>query len=303
MTRTESPDGAARGQPPVPSRQQYLDIKRGYPHAILLYRMGDFYETFDDDARTVARDLRITLTTRSFGRSGRVPLAGIPKHALNHYLARLLNLGHTVAIAEELGEPGKGLVDRAITRVLTPGTIGEAALLPASENRYLAAVLPRPDRLGLGWVDVSTGEFAVLELSGARAGIQLGEELARLNPAECLIPDDFAPDQLPPEVALPGHLTRLERWHFEPERARAGLGRQFGARSLEAYGCADLPAALGTAGAILAYLTHTNPALLPLLTGLRTEVAGDRVGLDVATRRNLELTRSLRGGGSRGSLL
>jgi len=302
-TRGEAKGGREDVDAPVPSRQQYLDLKRGYPHAILLFRMGDFYETFDDDARVVARDLRITLTSRTFGRSGRVPMAGIPHHALNHYLSRLLGAGHTVAIAEQLSEPGKGLVERAITRVLTPGTIGEAALLPASENRYLAAVLPRPDRIGLGWVDVSTGEFGVVELSGPGAGVQLGEELVRLNPAECLIPDDFTPDQLPPGVALVGHLTRLEHWHFEAERAQATLGRQFGTHSLEAYGCADLPGALGAAGAILAYLGHTNPALLPLLTGLRTEIARDRVGLDLATRRNLELTRGLRSGGSRGSLL
>ena len=113
----------------VPSRRQYLDLKAQHPHAILLYRMGDFYEAFDDDARVVARDARITLTSRSFGRNGRVPMAGIPYHALNHYLARLLAHGHTIAIAEQVSEPGRGLVERAVTRVLSPGTVGEAALL------------------------------------------------------------------------------------------------------------------------------------------------------------------------------
>jgi DNA mismatch repair protein MutS len=281
----------------VPSRQQYLDLKAEHPEAILLYRMGDFYESFDEDARVVARDARITLTSRGFGRSGRVPMAGIPHHALNHYLGRLLSAGHTVAIAEQLSEPGRGLVERAVTRVLTPGTVAEPALLPAGENRYLAAVLPLGERLGLAWVDVSTGEFAAAEFDGAEAATRLGEELARLDPAECLVPDNASAD------IGAAHRTRLERWHFEPERASAALCSQFGARDLAPYGCESLPAATGAAGAILAYLTHTNPALLRLLTGLRTETEGSRVGLDAATRRNLELTRSLGTGGSRGSLL
>src|SRR5687767_6676407 len=176
----------------VPSRRQYLDLKRQHPEAILLYRLGDFYETFDDDARVVARDARITLTSRSFGRSGRVPMAGIPHHALNHYLGRLLAAGHAVAIAEQVSPPGNGLVERRVTRVLTPGTIAEPALLPAAENRYLAAVCPWGERLGLAWVDVSTGEFAVCEFTGPDAATRLTEELSRLNPAECLIPDNLA---------------------------------------------------------------------------------------------------------------
>jgi DNA mismatch repair protein MutS len=290
--------GTPLGEPDlVPSRQQYLDLKRQHPNAILLYRLGDFYETFDEDARTVARDLRITLTSRSFGRSGRVPMAGIPYHALNHYLGRLLAAGHTVAITEQLSEPGRGLVVRAVTRILTPGTVAEPALLAANENRYLAAVLLVGERVGLAWVDVSTGEFAVVELAGPRAAARLGEELARLNPAECLVPDDASPD-----LKLPGHRTRLERWHFEPERARGALCQQFRMRSLVPYGCEDLPAATGAAGAIVAYLNRTNPALLPQLTSLRVEGSVSQVGLDAATRRNLELTRGLRHGGSRGSL-
>src|SRR3954469_5812789 len=138
----------------VPSRRQYLDLKAQHPEAILLYRLGDFYETFDEDARVTARDARITLTSRSFGRSGRVPMAGIPHHALNHYLGRLLAAGHTIAIAEQLTEPGHGLVERAVTRVLTPGTIADTALLPPDENRYLAALSAHGEQTGLAWVDV-----------------------------------------------------------------------------------------------------------------------------------------------------
>src|SRR5579884_3417417 len=192
----------------VPSRRQYLDLKQQHPNAILLYRLGDFYESFDDDALTVARDARITLTSRNFGRSGRVPMAGIPHHALNHYLSRLLAAGHTIAIAEQLSEPGRGLVERAVTRVLTPGTVAEPALLPAGENRYLAALHPMRERIGLAWVDVSTGEFAAMELAGPDAAERLSDELARLNPAECLVPDVVE------AMAVPGHQTRLEHWHF-----------------------------------------------------------------------------------------
>ncbi|MCD6031924.1 MAG: mismatch repair protein MutS, partial [Thermomicrobiales bacterium] len=285
----------------VPSRRQYLDLKAQHPHAILLYRLGDFYETFDDDAHILARDARIALTSRSFGRSGRAPMAGIPHHALNHYLNRLLAAGHTVAIAEQMSPPGKGLVERAITRVLSPGTVSDPALLPAGENRYLAAVHRLGDCWGLAWVDVSTGEFAVAEIGGEEAAARLAEEVVRLNPAETLVPDD-APDP-PSGRPLPGHLTRLESWRWSPERASELLCTQFRVRSLAGYGCAGMPAAVGAAGAVLSYLERTNPTLLALLTGLRAESPGRWVGLDAATRRKLELTRSLGTGGSRGSLL
>ncbi|GIW04872.1 MAG: DNA mismatch repair protein MutS [Thermomicrobiales bacterium] len=309
----------------MPSRRQYLELKAQHPGAILLYRLGDFYETFDEDAKIVARDARITLTSRSFGRNGRVPMAGIPHHALNYYLGRLLAAGHTVAIAEQLSEPGRGLVHRAVTRVLTPGTVAEPGLLPATENRYLAAIAPRGDRIGLAWVDVSTGEFATTELAGGAAVVRLQEELARLNPAECIIPDRMdhpgQPPTSPDDLHLTGspmttiqetpiasppassHVTRLESWHFDPQRAAAALCERFGVRSLAPFGCAEQPAAIGAAGAILAYVERTNPRLLPLLVSLRTERADRHVGLDAATRRNLELTRSHRTGGTRGSLL
>ena len=307
MSRTLPPGGAAadadaRGNPDlVPSRRQYLDLKAQHPGAILLYRLGDFYETFDEDAKVLARDARVALTSRSFGRSGRAPMAGIPHHALNHYLGRLLAAGHTVAIAEQMTPPGKGLVERAVTRVLTPGTVSDPALLPAGENRYLAAVHHVGERWGLAWVDVSTGEFAVAELAGEDAAARLAEEIVRLNPAETLVPDE-APGP-PNGRTLPGHLTRLEGWRWNPERAAEMLCAQFRVRSLAGYGCAAMPAAVGAAGAILAYLERTNPALLALLTGLRVESPGRWAGLDAATRRNLELTRSLGTHGTRGSLL
>jgi DNA mismatch repair protein MutS len=304
VDRAENADGREPDETHlVPSRRQYLGLKAQHPGAILLYRLGDFYETFDEDAQTLARDARIALTSRSFGRSGRAPMAGIPHHALNHYLGRLLAAGHTVAIAEQMTPPGRGLVERAVTRVISPGTVADPALLPAGENRYLAAVHRRGECWGLAWVDVSTGEFAVAEFSGEDAVARLAEEVVRLNPAETLVPDD-APDPPPGKGRqTPGHLTRLESWRWAPDRAADMLCTQFRVRSLASFGCAGLPAATGAAGAVLAYLERTNPTLLALLTGLRVESPGRWVGLDAATRRNLELTRSFGTGGSRGSLL
>ena len=279
----------------MPSRQQYFDLKQQHPDAILLFRLGDFYETFDDDAKIVARDARITLTTKNFGRSGRAPMAGIPHHALNYYLGRLLASGHTLAIAEQMSEPGRGLVERAVTRVLSPGTVGEASLLPSTENRYLAAIMPGASHTGLAWVDVSTGEFAVMEVGNE----SVADELDRLNPAECLVPDDLDDPTFPGR----GHVRRFERWQFGAARSTERLCHQFQTQSLSAYGCADLQLAIGAAGAIVAYLERTNRALLPLLRGLRSDIPDRSVGIDAATRRNLELTRSMRTGGSKGSLL
>ena len=296
-----APQAAPEDGPLVPSRRQYLELKAQHPQAILLYRLGDFYETFDEDAHLLARDARVTLTLRNFGRSGRAPMAGIPHHALHHYLGRLLAAGHTVAIAEQMTPSGRGLVERAVTRVLSPGTVADPALLPAGESRYLAALHHLGHAWGLAWVDVSTGEFALAEFSGEDGVARLAEEVARLNPAETLIPDD-APD--PPGAGrFAGHITRLDAWRWQAQRGHDLLCTQFRVHSLAGFGCAHLPAAVGAAGAVLAYLERTNPALLALLTGVRVEQPGRWVGLDAATRRNLELTRSLGTGGSRGSLL
>src|ERR671922_2838444 len=153
----------------TPARQQYLDIKRQHPQAIVLYRLGDFYEMFDEDARLGAQALNITLTARTFGKDCRVPMAGIPHHALNSYLARLLAKGFKVAICEQLSEPGRGLIERGVVRVVTPGTVAEPSLLRQRENTYLAAVSAGRGGIGLAYVDVSTGEFAAMQASGADA--------------------------------------------------------------------------------------------------------------------------------------
>jgi DNA mismatch repair protein MutS len=279
-----------------PAHRQYLAIKQRYPDAILLFRMGDFYEMFDEDARIGAAKLQITLTSREFARGDRVPMAGIPHHALQSYLKRFIEHGLKVAICEQLTEPGKGLVERDVVRVVTPGTLIEPALLDAKRNNYLAALHHWKERFGLAFVDVTTGEFAVTEFAGVEAAAAVEAELLRLAPSECLVAEES-------ELALPGHVTLHDEFRFEPDGARDALCRHFGVRSLEGFGCAGLHAAIGAAGAILSYVERANRSLLGMLTGIRTYQVSSFMVLDRYTRKNLELTESARSGGVRSSLL
>ncbi len=280
-----------------PAHRQYLAIKQRYPDAILLFRMGDFYEMFGEDAETGAQALQITLTSREFARGERVAMCGIPHHALQGYLKRFVQHGLKVAICEQLTEAGKGLVERDVVRVVTPGTLVEPALLEAAENNYLAAVHRYRDVFGLAYVDVTTGEFAATEFDGAGAGSALEAELLRLGPSECLVPADDLPLQ------LVGHVTVHDDYRFDPDTARALLCRHFAVRSLEGFGLNDMPTATGAAGAIVSYMERTNRSLLGLLSGLRSYQVTSFMTLDRYTRKNLELMESARSGGVRGSLL
>ena len=280
-----------------PAHRQYLTVKQRYPDAIVLFRMGDFYEMFGEDAKVGAQALQITLTSREFARGDRVPMAGIPHHALQSYLKRFVQQGLKVAVCEQLTEPGKGLVERDVVRVVTPGTLIEPALLDESQNNYLAAVNPWQDSYGLAYVDVTTGEFAVTQFDGPAGRTSLEAELLRLNPSECLVPhEDVA-------VQLAGHVTVHDDYRFEPDGAREGLCRHFKVRSLEGFGCSRMPAAIGAAGAIISYVERANRSLMGLLGSLRTYHVSSFMTLDRYTRRNLELMESARSGGVRGSLL
>ncbi len=281
----------------TPARMQYLALKEQYPDAILFFQIGDFFETFDDDAKIVARDAEVHLTSKEFGRAGRVPLAGVPVRALDAYLRKLLAKGHRVAVCEQVSEAGHGLVERAITRIVTPGTLTEPQLLRERENTYLAAVVLAEEEAALAYVDVSTGEFAVTPFAGEEWEAALAAELGRLHPAEILVPRGTA--------ALPSERpsTPRERSSFDGERGAATLMAHFGVVSLEAYGCQQLPLACGAAGAILDYLREYNPRLLAGLRGLSTYFTGDYMILDSQTRRNLELVRSGRTGQVSGGLL
>lgn len=283
----------------TPIRQQYLDIKRQYPNAIVFFRLGDFYETFDEDAETTSRELDIVLTSRNVAKGVRVPMAGIPYHAAENYLARLIEKGYHVAICEQVGEvPKRGLVKREVVRVVTPGTVIEPGLLKSDQNNYLAAAVVHDNRAGIAHVDITTGEFFTSELSGPDVAVQVRAELNRLNPAETLLPESF-----PVQNSFPGHITPWPDWRFEPGRNQEVLRRHFDVASLDGFGLRNKDYAVRAAGALLQYLQETQPDARKLLTGLSTYSLSEFMTLDEATRRNLELTETIRGTKAHSSLL
>ncbi|MCX7912689.1 MAG: DNA mismatch repair protein MutS, partial [Dehalococcoidales bacterium] len=248
----------------VPVRRQYLRIKSQYPGAIVLFRLGDFYETFDDDAFIMSRELDIALTSREMGKGNKVPLAGIPYHALESYLARLISRGYRVAICEQLTRPGetKGMLERDVVRLVTPGTVIEPALLESKRNNYLAGLVVGEDAAGIACVDITTSEFAVTQLPLSR----VSAELERLSPAELIAPEGLEAGDL----QFTGNITRLEGFRFDLENARRTLLDHFGVATLEGYGCDGLPLAVRAAGAVLHYLGQTQKAVLGQLTRLTT---------------------------------
>lgn len=286
----------------TPIRRQYLSIKRQYPDTIVFFRLGDFYETFDDDAKLAASVLDITLTSREMGRGNRIPMAGIPCHAAQGYIARLVGAGHKVAICEQIGEPtGRELVERRVTRIVTPGTVTDPAMLDSDTNHYIAAVLLDGARAGLAVADISTGEFATTEINAAdpaAARAAVHRELLRLHPAEIVAPASppDGEDPLPAEVVPEGaYITRRDRSEWRLEVADEELRRHFGVETLEAYGCAGKPFAIRAAGALLQYLAETQVGSLKQIVDLVTYSTERYMSLDGQTRRNLELSESSRG--------
>jgi DNA mismatch repair protein MutS len=281
----------------TPIRRQYLRIKKQYPNAIVLFRLGDFYETFDDDARTASRELEIVLTAREMGKGNKIPLAGIPYHALDGYLAKLINKGYKVAIVEQLTKPGetKGLVERDVVRLVTPGTVVEPNLLNSKVNNYLVAVALGDGEAGIALVDITTSEFAVTQLPLARAKT----ELERLNPSELIAAEGVDIDGL----GIQENITRIDAYRFDLEIARRALLDHFSVATLEGYGCEHLPLATKAAGAIIFYLGETQKSGLSQITGLTTYSTNDYMALDEQTQRNLEVFRGARSGGTEGSLL
>ena len=275
----------------TPIRRQYLKIKDAYRDSIVLFRMGDFYETFDDDAQLVARELEITLTSRNLGKNLRVPMAGVPAHSVDSYLARLVKKGHQVAVCEQLSDPAtsKGLVDRDVVRVVTPGTVFEDSLLDQRSNNYLAAVAVDGEHAGLAYADITTGEFAATQFPLE----QLPLELGRVSPAEVLVAGDFA------DIVNTGDSARtatpLEDAAFEHRRAESALLTWFGIHTLESFGCEGLPLAVAAAGAIVGYLDRTRKGTRVQLNNLAVYSAQQYMALDSRTRRNLELFEGGRG--------
>ena len=275
----------------TPLLQQYREIKSRHQDSILFFRMGDFYEMFYDDAELASRVLSITLTSRGDG----VPLAGVPVKAATDYLRQLVKSGHRVAICEQVEDPklAKGIVRREVIETVTPGAVLDEAFISGSQNNFLVALAAGADRTGLAAIDLSTGEFVLetIESDG------LEEALARLSPAEVVVPPDLA-------VKWEGALrTERERWEFDPELARPDLAQRFNLASLDGLGLApdDWPA-VGAAGALLRYVAELQPAGLPHLSRPQVRRSENHLWLDEMTRRNLELVEPLRAG-ARGSTL
>jgi DNA mismatch repair protein MutS len=293
----------------TPLRQQYLDVKREYPNCILFFRLGDFYETFDEDAEVAARELDLVLTGRPVSKTQRVPMAGVPHHAIDGYVARLIEKGYHVAICEQVTEPnGKGLVEREVTRVVTPGTVTEPSILSDRKQNYLMAVMPvgNPEthewtRAGIAYVEITTGEFAATQLEGENAAVLVVEELARLQPSEVIMPASWVEHG----VSLPQgiHLTPIADWRFEYASAEQGLLQHFRVRTLSGFGLGEMPSGVAAAGAALHYLRDTQKGNLAQLTSIRAYSTASFMVLDQFTRRNLELTETLRSRKVQGSLL
>lgn len=280
----------------TPMMQQYLRLKADHPNTLMFYRMGDFYEMFYDDARKAAKLLDITLTARGHSGGQPVPMCGIPYHAADNYLARLINQGESVAICEQTSEPGasKGPVDREVLRIVTPGTVTEESLLNERKDNLLVAVHHYDDRYGVAALDVSAGRFHVLELDSLE---HLFAELERLNPAELLFSEEAQylnnlDQQLNRKIAS----HQQPPWWFDVDSAQRVLNQQFGTRDLSGYGCDDLNAAIMAAGCLMQYVQNTQRSALPHITGLHVESTDNSVILDAASRRNLEIEVNLSGG-------
>ena len=269
----------------TPMMRQYLSMKADHPERLLFYRMGDFYELFFEDARKAAQLLNITLTHRGESAGTRIPMAGIPYHAAETYLAKLLRLGESVAICEQIGDPAtsKGPVERKVVRIVTPGTATDEALLEERRDNLLASVAPFNELYGFAYLDLTSGRFVLQEMSSLES---LASELERLNPAELLIPEDWA---TPAPVATRKSLTRRPAWHFDPVSARQLLLRQFETHDFKGFGCDKAEAAIACAGCLLQYVNDTQKRALPHIQGLRLDTGDETVLLDAASRRNLEL--------------
>jgi DNA mismatch repair protein MutS len=275
----------------TPMMRQYLAIKAEYPDMLVFYRMGDFYELFYDDAKRAAALLDITLTARGKSAGDPIPMAGVPYHAVEGYLAKLVRKGESVAICEQIGDPAtsKGPVERKVTRIVTPGTLTDEALLSAERDNVVAAIVAGDQAVGIAWLDLSAGRFRLTEVPDLEAA---RGEIQRLRPAELIVDE---------EASLAGHfddrmrVTRRPPWHFEHDSAVRLLCGQFGTQDLAGFGCDSMVQGVAAAGALLQYVTDTQKAALPHVASISVQLRDDALIMDGPTRRNLELEESLSG--------
>ena len=282
--------GAGVSDNPTPMMQQYLRLKADHSDKLLFYRMGDFYELFFDDAIKASKLLDITLTRRGQHQGQPIAMAGVPYHAAEQYLAKLIRLGESVAICEQIGDPAtsKGPVERKVVRVLTPGTLTDSALLEEKEESCVLAIFSEKSRLGLAWLTLSSGRFYVAEVSMDR----LMTELERIRPSEILIPDNRVLAEL---TSYPVQVKPLGYWHFDKESSYQALLRQFETHDLRGFGIEEPGLEIGAAGALLHYVKQTQGGELPHLLGIKKVAYSAFLTLDAITRRNLEITETLRG--------
>jgi DNA mismatch repair protein MutS len=291
----------------TPVMRQYQDLKTQHPDTILLFRIGDFYETFNSDAELISRELDIVLTSRSKSGDNRIPLAGVPYHAVDGYIAKLVGKGYKVAICEQVEDPKtvKGIVKREIARIITPGTVIDSSMLPSAAATYLMALCP--DAKGQAWgmalLDITTGEFFVSLIDHDPDLQNILSEIARYRPAECIFPSTV-PDALPGKFVDRGVvITKFRDEAFFPDRARKALTSHFHVASLAGFGCNDDSSAIGAAGAALAYAQETQHSPLTHISSLATRASSQSMMLDAITLRNLEVKESIRGGSKGATLL
>ncbi|MDH3451589.1 MAG: DNA mismatch repair protein MutS, partial [Gammaproteobacteria bacterium] len=275
----------------TPMMRQYLAIKAEYPEMLVFYRMGDFYELFFDDAKRAASLLDITLTSRGKSGGNPIPMAGVPYHAVEGYLAKLVRKGESCAICEQIGDPAtsKGPVERKVTRIVTPGTLTDEALLAESRDNLVASVFAERDSIGIAWLDLAGGRFLLTEVPDLEA---LLGEIERLRPAEIIVDEDHALNETFGENI---RITRRPPWHFEFDSATRLLCAQFGTRDLSGFGCESFLLGIAAAGALLQYVTDTQKSSIPHLQSIAVERREEAVIMDGPTRRNLELEESLSG--------
>ncbi|HHO59513.1 MAG TPA: DNA mismatch repair protein MutS, partial [Thiotrichales bacterium] len=285
----------------TPMMQQFLRIKAEHPDTLLFYRMGDFYELFYDDAKKASKLLDITLTARGASNGNPIPMCGIPYHAADNYLSRLIKRGESVAVCEQISKPGegKGPVKREVVRIVTPGTVTEEALLDERRDNLLLCLHSHDETIGIACLGISAGRFSVLEVDSIE---QMLAEVERINPAEILLAEDSElSQQLERKLKNQASLRLQPPWWFDMDSAKDQLNAQFKTRDLSGFGCDDLSAAIMAAGCLLQYVQNTQRAALPHINALQVENTNDVIVLDAASRRNLEIEFNL-GGGSDNTL-
>lgn len=290
----------------TPMMRQYMEVKQQYPDCFLFYRLGDFYEMFFDDAVEGSKILELTLTGRDCGLDERAPMCGVPYHAVDTYVNKMISLGHKVAICEQMEDPAlaKGLVTRAVTRVITPGTVIEEKMLDGSKNNYIFSLNYAANGIGYAYSDISTGIFYACELYGSNAQTSLIDELTRLSPSEIIANDLlFEQDYLSKRIRSGYYLEKLPNVRFHPDQAEKRLMQHFSVASLKGYGLEGKALAVGAAGALLSYLEETQKNALSHIHSIRLLNRSEYMQLDASTRRNLELTQPLQFNGSKKSTL